>query len=58
MWALPSYWENYKMKDKEEIKIMLDYLEAERERAISNNAIGLALAIASQIELLKWILEK
>jgi len=46
------------MKDKEEIKIMLDYLEAERERAISNNAIGLALAIASQIELLKWILEK
>jgi len=45
------------MKNKEETKIMLDYLEAERERAINNNAISLALAIASQIELLKWILE-
>jgi len=46
------------MKTKEEIVAYFNYLEAERNRAIQNNSLGLALAIASQIELIKWVLEK
>jgi hypothetical protein len=46
------------MRNKEEIKVLLDHLEAEKERAINMNYFGLALSIASQIETIKWILDK
>ena len=46
------------MKTSEEIIVLLNYLEAERERAIANNVIFQALSLASLIQLLKWVLEK
>ena len=45
------------MKSKEEIVILMNYLEQKRNEAIDNKTESLALAIGSQIHLLKWILE-
>lgn len=46
------------MKTKEEIILMIDYLNNKREFVIREGLISIALAFASQIELLKWVLEK
>ncbi len=45
------------MKTKEDILMMLQYLDNERSKAVANGIYSMALALASQIELLKWVLD-
>lgn len=45
------------MKPKEQILLMLNYLNKKREEAIGDNIFSVALSIAGQIELLKWVLD-
>ena len=44
------------MKTEREILILLSYLDNKRKEALSNECLSLALSIASQIQLIKWIL--
>ena len=36
---------------------MMNYLDNKREESIRDNAFSIALALAGQIELIKWILD-
>lgn len=45
------------MRKKTEIIEMINYLELLRNNAVNNEIEFLALAIASQIHLLKWVIE-
>lgn len=43
------------MRTKQEILELISYLENEKKKAIEINMTYLALSIAGQIELLKWV---
>lgn len=45
------------MKTKREILMMLSYLDNKRKEAVNDNCLSLALAIGSQIQLIKWIMD-
>lgn len=45
------------MRSRIEINEIIDYLEKLRTNAVDNGIESLALAIASQIHLLRWVIE-